>query len=315
MSFDITAFWSVIQSIGYIIEAFMAGIPSSLTAITNTGQGVFSGLLSVATGIWDAVVKFGKFIYDGITEALNTLGSWLSQGLYSVGNWLWSTLGNIGSAVYSAFQWIYNGIIWVGGQIWNGLVAVYNWLIGTFSTLWGYITTGWNNLATTVNTWMGTLVTSWRTKAIAMVKADIAIHVGWTGINKLPEIMSGAMGDVPIMTTLKKALMSSIGSPIMGIISGEMFGAILDTMIPSTTVNVQLIPTLTLGTPSISALSVTYLAYPTAPTPPTGGSNVPYSGGASTTDATVSSDSSGDTSLDSSDKYVEPTLTYETVVA
>lgn len=298
-SYDLSWLWNTLNSISATLTSWFSGISSTLTSITNTGQGLFTGLASLASALWDAITKFAtifgqwigtafNWIYQGLVAFAATFGQWvnsafsfIAQGLtwvgsqlYNFGQWIWNSLYSIGT-------WLYNGIAYIGDQLYNfgqwaynGLVYIQSWIISAAEGLWSAVTTWfatiasdistfWNSVIGSVNTWFMTIITTFRSKIISTITADIAITQGWKAAERLTNIQ-----DIPDVIFGVAGLLTA---PFVGMILGSIVDAVLPIphtttypVIPDIGVPSITIPSIAISTPTIPSAPV----YPTARTPP-----------------------------------------------
>jgi hypothetical protein len=266
MAFDLSWLWNTLNGIISTIQSWFNSLWTVAQSITNTGQGIFSGL-----------VAFGSQLWDAITKAFNTIGEWF----YNAFNWIWQGLVGLGQTLGSwlttAFQWLASGIQWVANGIWslgswlyNGLVFVWNWIVNAVQGLWSAITgffggiasaigSWWGNVVSGINSWFTSLVVGIRNKLVQTIIADVSIYFGWKSMERLTSA-----------SNLKDAgfsLLGLIGSPFVA----YLFGNIINGMIPTpSTTPMQLIPEIPMFTYSPPSLTI---ETPTERIPPT---QIPY---------------------------------------
>jgi len=266
MAFDLSWLWNTLNGIIGTIQSWFSSLWSVAESITNTGQGIFSGLVAFGSQLWDAIVKAFSAIGEWIYNAFN----WIWQGLVGLGQ-------TLGSWLTTAFQWLASGIQWVANGIWslgswvyNGLVFVWNWIVNAVQGLWSAITgffggiasaigSWWGNVVSGINSWFTSLVVGIRTKLMQTIIADVSIYFGWKSMERLTSAKS-----------LKDAgfsLLGLIGSPFVA----YLFGNIINGMIPTpSTTPMQLIPEIPMFTYSPPSLTI---ETPTERIPP---SQIPY---------------------------------------
>jgi hypothetical protein len=312
----LTWIWDALSGVLAQISVFLSGLAEPLSQIINTGQGIFSGLATFASAIWDAIYKFGEWIWKMGTESLETLGNWIWLSISSFAQYLGAWLGQLPKAISDIGNWIWSVMTWIYGSLWTVVSTIWNWIFTSIQSFWNIQIQTFNMLANTVNNWFKDLIISFRSKLIQTVKADLALYIGWKGISKLGEEFG------------LRSLLGAFIAPVGGLVSGEIFGSMLDAMIPSTELDVKLMPTINL--PSITVETLTIPEYPYTPTPspttpPSIGYGLPYDKELLSTisydTTTMSKDKepteeiSVDTSTDSSDGTLEETISYETVVS
>jgi len=335
-------FWAVFQSIVSSIQEWFSAIWSSASNIVNTGQGLFTGLIAIASALWDAIQKFGQWIYNALTAALTYLyngikywadifGQWFNAAM----SWVGSGISWIGAQLYNFGQWIWNGIMYIAQYVGNALTGVWNAIVGFFSSLstafWGW----WNAVATGINNWWTGIILGIRNKIKHSIMASITISSAWRAGEKLIDKFSEVNSIRGAISTVGGGLLGMFGSLFVGYILGELVDGLIPT--PSTS-SFQLIPTLTAPTIPSFEMTITPPSIPTPPTPgfpttgiptPPGiGYGLPYD--VSLTMPRVSSDTtissrdlepppptlSYDTTMDTSDGTLStPTLSYETKVS
>jgi hypothetical protein len=240
----ITAF----NNIATNINSFFSGIWSSVTQITNTGQGLFGGLVSFGGWIYQGLVDAYKQIQTGFTlmgDALSlgiqtfaadfyTAWNYLSQNLFDVGQWLWA--GIQGSA-----NMIANAVIYIQNAVWTFMVDSWN-------TLYANIT----SYKTMIDQWFADMVIAFRTKLVASIQFSVTTDIAWKSIQRIPEAKS--------MKDLAFGFLGAIIAPI----PAYLMAHVIDTLVPTpTSTTYKVLPDfagLTLISPTLN---------PYAPTPPT----------------------------------------------
>jgi len=271
MSFDLSWLWNILSGVVSTIQSWFTSLWDVTQNITNTGQGIFSGL-----------VAFGSQIWDAITKAFDTIGSWF----YNAFNWIWQGLVGLGQTlggwISTAFQWLASGIQWVANGIWslgswlyNGLIFIWNWIVNAAQGLWNAITgffggvanaigSWWGSVVNGVNTWFTNLIVGIRNKIVNTIMADVSIYFGWKSMERLTSASS-----------LKDAgfsILGLVGAPLVG----YLFGNIVNGLIPTpSTAPIQLIPEITPFTYTPPPLTIETPtekpAPPQIPIPPTYG--------------------------------------------
>jgi hypothetical protein len=266
MSFDLSWLWNTLNGIISTIQSWFGSLWTVAQNITNTGQGIFSGLIAFGSQLWDA-----------ITKAFDTIGEWF----YNAFNWIWQGLIGLGQTlggwISTALQWLSSGIQWVANGIWslgswiyNGLIFIWNWIVNTAQAVWGAIVnffsgianaigSWWGSVVNGINTWFTNLIVGIRNKIVDTIMADVSIYFGWKSIERLTNTSS-----------LKDAgfsILGLVGAPLVG----YLFGSIVNGLIPTpSTTPMQLIPEITPFSYSPPSLMI---STPTERIPPT---QIPY---------------------------------------
>jgi hypothetical protein len=267
MSLDLGWLWNFLTQIGGTVTSWFNNIWSSAQNIVNTGQGIFSGLMSFGSIIWDAITKafdtIGKWfwnafkwIYDGIKYWAEIFGQWFSHAF----QWIGSGLNWIAQQIWGFGQWLYNGLIYAWNLIVNMATGVWNAITQFFSGIASGIGSWWSSVVSGLNSWFSNLVVGIRRKLVQTVMADVGIYFGWKSMERLTH----ASG-------LKEAGLSLLGllsAPFVGYLFGNMINGIIPS--PSTT-PIQLIPEIppfTYTPPSLAIGYPTERPYPELGTPP-----------------------------------------------
>jgi len=239
---DLSWLWEALQEVVTAIQDFFNQIWSQVQQISNTGQGLFSGLATLGSALWDAIYKFGQ--------------------------WIWQSLSNIPNAIYSAFQWIYNGVIWIGGQISLAIQNVLNFIYNVFGNIYNAIRNWLGGFRDSINTWFSNLIVGFRAKLKKSIMANISIYGMWKSMEKLVENPS------------TKTFMLVAVSPFLFTAMGTVVSETIDAMIPTpSTSNIEVMPPISLPEITIPTLTIPRESYPSAPTmPPTPviGLGLPY---------------------------------------
>jgi len=334
--------WEALQGVISSIQNWFSGIWETVSSISNTGQGIFAGLVNFASALWDAIQKFGEWIWKGLTEAWEYLynglkywadvfGQWFNMAM----SWIGSGVSWLGAQLYNFGQWIWNGIMYIAQYIGNALTGVWNAIVGFFSSLstafWGW----WNAVATGINNWWTGIILGIRNKIKHSVMASITISSAWKAGEKFLDKFSEVKSIRGAISTVGGGLLGMFGSLFVGYILGELVDGLIPT--PSTS-SFQLIPTLTAPTIPSFEMTITPPSIPTPPTPgfpttgiptPPGlGYGLPYDVSLSpptlSKDTTISSRDgepppptlSYDTTMDTSDGTPPaPSISYETEVS
>jgi len=242
MTLDLSWLWEALQGVVTAIQDFFAQIWEQVQQISNTGQGLFSGLATLGSALWDAIYKFGQ--------------------------WIWQSLSNIPNAIYSAFQWIYNGVIWIGGQISLAIQNVLNFIYNVFGNIYNAIRSWLSGFRDSVNAWFSNLIVGFRAKLKKSIMANISIYGMWKSMEKFIEN--------PSMKTLALAVASPFAFPFLGAMISETIDAMIPT--PSTS-SIEVMPPIDLPEIAIPTLTIPREPYPSAPAmPPTPiiGLGLPY---------------------------------------
>ena len=264
---DLSWLWNLLTQIGESVTSWFNNIWGVAQNIINTGQGIFSGLVS-----------FGSILWDAITKAFNTLGSWFYNALKWIHDGIKYFADIFGQWFSHAFQWIGSGLNWIAQQIWgfgrwiyNGLIYVWNLIVNVFYGVWdalrGFfggiaeaIGSWWKNVVGGLNSWFSNLIVGIRRKLIQAIMADVGIYFGWKSMERLTHASS-----------LKEAGLSLLGllsAPFVGYLFGNMINGIIPS--PSTT-PIQLIPEIppfSYSPPSLAIGLPTEMPYPELGTPP-----------------------------------------------
>jgi len=264
MSFDMRYLWQIINSCVDRIQNFFNSLIPQMEQITNTGQGIYQGLVHSFSILWDAIIKaldvFGKWVKDAfewIKSGFEAFGKWIYDAFKSALEWIGSGLAWIGSQIYNFGNWIWSGIVWIAKQFWKALVGIINWVGNVVNYLVGEIGAWWDNTANYINSWFTNLMVSFRKKLKTSIMANIAIIGGWKSAERIISAKSPK--------DWLYGLTGIFASPIVGAI----FGEIIDAIIPSTTIQpVEIIPRF--GRLTISLPEAPLLEEPLLPTPETG---------------------------------------------
>lgn len=262
----ISAFNSAISD----IESFFSDVGSYLSGIVNTGQGVAAGLFTYATGIYNSV----KYFTDQTVSALAGVGTWLYNTLLAIGTGFLSPFVQIGTWLYSGFyavgNWFYNAFTLIG----QACASFWNSLAGTIETVWNTfiagIMTWYSDIADTANAYLTNLVSLWRAKMKTTLVADMTLAFGWEGLHHAVSGFSNPVTEEGLLGMGLKTLAAPILGAAGGAVGGLVLGAILDAIIPSTDLNVQLMPTFTFTSTTVSLPRMTAPSGTTPPAPPSG---------------------------------------------
>jgi len=261
MAWDISWLWNTLQSIGSAISNFFSSVWGVVQQITNTGQGIFQGLVAVGSAIWDALLKglstLGSWIssafswiYNGLKYVSDVLGQWISTAF----NWIGSGLNWIAQQLYNFGQWLWNGLCWIWDVIRNAFISFGNWLMGIFSGLASAIGNWWSGVISGVNSWFTNILKVFRQKIVQTLMADIGIAGMWKSGEKI--IGASSLKDIGF------GLLGLGLSPLVGYAIGKFVDCLLP--MPSTE-PYPLIPTISGFAYTPPSLDITR---PSAPTPP-----------------------------------------------
>jgi len=267
MAIDFSWFWEALRTIVDTINTWFSDLWTQVQNITNTGQGLFAGLVAFGTQIWDAFIKGMRELGEWLSGAYK----WIGDGLVSLGEWLGKNLmyglqvlsigfSWIAGHIYNFGNWLWNSLRWLGEQILNILRDIWDW----FTTLWSQLLTTirdwYDSMRTTLNTWFSNLFIGFRAKLKQTIIANITIATAYKTIEKIPDITK--FEDLPI--TIAKIIIN----PIMGYIGGSFIAEVIDNLVPTpTTPSIEFIPPLSLPTYTPPAPTITIAPEPTAPTP------------------------------------------------
>jgi len=309
MAWDISWLWNTLQSIGSTIANFFSSVWSVVQQITNTGQGIFQGLVAFGTAIWDAILKglstlgewfYNAFswIYNGLKYVSDVLGSWISNAF----NWIGSGLSWIAQQLYNFGQWLWNGLSWIWDVIRNAFIGFGNWLVGIFSGIPTAIGNWWNSVINGINSWFTNILKVFRQKIVQTIMADIGIAGMWKSGEKI--IGASSLRDVGF------GLLGLGLSPLVGYAIGKFVDCLLP--MPSTE-PYPLIPSISGFSYTPPSLEITRPLEPTPPsigappTPVVAGAGLPY-------DVTLKmiKDPTVDSTTTTTDKtQTMPSITYE----
>jgi len=264
MSYDLSWLWNTLNNIISSVQSWFSNLWSSIETITNTGQGIFSGLVAFGSQLWDGLIKafytFGEWIsdayswiYDGIKYWADTFGSWFNTAI----GWVGSGLNYIGQQFYNFGNWLWNSIMWVGDVVRNTLLGIWTWITNTFAGISTAISSWWSGVINGVNTWFLNILKTFRQKLVTTLTVDVSIINMWKAGERV--LHPSSIKDVGY------GLFGIVTSPIIG----YAIGRFIDSMLPlPSTDPYPLIPdisgiTYTPPTPTIER--------PTTPTAPSMG--------------------------------------------
>jgi len=230
-------FWSGLQAISQNISNFFQSIGGVVQQITNTGQGIFNGLVAFASAIWEGIIRFGESIYKGLEwvgkqfyDALKKFGEWVYNGLVNAYNFIAQGFSYIGSALYSFGNWVYNGILWLGRQLLNILRNIFNWVIDRVVDFIGMIKTWWDTVARAFNVWLSNLIVDVRRKIKQMIVANVTLYFSWKALNRIERLES--------LRDIGKVFLGVALSPL----AGYLLGSIVESFVPTPSTYYQFIP-------------------------------------------------------------------------
>jgi hypothetical protein len=309
MAFDLSWLWNIINTIVSTVQSWFQSLWTVAQNITNTGQGIFSGLVALGAQLWDAIIKslsaFGEWlykqfewIYDGIKYLADTFGSWISSAI----SWVGSSLGWIAQQIYNFGNWLYNGIVYVWNWIVNAVTGLWNALVSWFSGLANAISSWWGSVIGGVNSWFTNLLKGFRQKIVQTIMADITIAGAWKAGERV--LHSQKLSDVGY------GLMGIMVSPLVGALIGEIVNAVVPMPSTSTYPLIPDINALAYTPPTLQVATPTEKPAPSVgvtPTPPAVGAGLPYD-----TTLRMPSAPSYDFTTATSDKSLTmPTIAYE----
>ena len=266
MSFDMGWLWKTLESIVGTIEDWFTGLWTQAQSISNTGQGIFMGLVAFGSQIWDALVKFAEIFGEWVKKAFKHI----REGLENLGETLGAWIGDAFKIVGSAISWIANQIYNFGNWLYNSLKFGINWIINALTAAWqgivdffGGVATAlknwWGTVTTTVNTWWTDLIKGFRNKVRDTIIADFTIMGAFKGMERFWSAKN--IGDMGF------SVMSLVISPIAGYFAGRVIDAVIP--IPSTDV-FPLIPTIEGFEYTPPTITIPTPSEPTPPTQPPG---------------------------------------------
>mgnify|MGYP000377265959 CR=1 FL=1 len=267
MSFDLSWFWNWLSGVIDQIRNWFSGIWDTVQQITNTGQGLFSGLSVLASAIWDSIKYFGQRIYEGLKWFFDGLKS-LGEGVAKLGEWIWNALANLPNAIQNLGQWIWNGILWIAKTVGEVISMLWNLVAEGIEWVWNNLVSGINTFIDSVNVWWTNTFKLLRQKLKQTIVADVTIYFTWKSMEKSVE--SGDGWKVLLMPLYAVA----------GAIGGGIFAEMIDSFVPNPeTTTYPLIPTVNIPTISLPRTTPPAIPTPTEPSPvpkPTVGYGLPY---------------------------------------
>jgi len=237
--FDLSWLWDTINAIVDTIVSWFTSLWDQTTSlITNTGQGVYTGLVAFGSFIWDAILKgtstLGtwlssafRWIYDGLRWLANIFGEWFNRAV----SWIGSALAWFSQQLYNFGHWVYNTLVFIWNWLVNTLTAIWKGIVDWFSGLASKLSSWMEGVRTGINEWFTGLMTGFRAKIRQSVSASVTIAGMWKSAERV----------------LRPERLRDIGFGLFGIFAspviGEMAGAVVDAVIPKTsTKTFELIP-------------------------------------------------------------------------
>ena len=267
MSLDLSWIWDWLQSVVDAVNSFFSNIWQQVQNISNTGQGIFSGLTALGSMLWDALTKIGD-AFKKIGEALANFGSWFWRGINEGFKWIWQAFASLPQAIHGGLQWVWNGIWWAVRQVVTFFKNAWNWLRDQFQNITSALKSwveGWRDA---VNQWWTNIFKHMRGK----LKQSIWVSISIAGTWKAAE---GAVRN-PSLASIGKAVASAIIAPSIGYLVAEL----VESMVPSPqTSTFELIPPITvpeIALPSLEVEEVPAPSPPPAPPAPAIGYGLPY---------------------------------------
>jgi len=272
MSFDLSWLWNLLNSITSTLNTWFASIWTQAQNITNTGQGLFSGLVAFGSQIWDALTKafstLGEWIgeaYDYLREGLENFasifGQWLNSAMTFIGqgfSWIGSQFYNIGNWLYNALYTVWNWVVNTVIGAWNNLVAWFSGVCTAIGSWWGSVTTG-------INTWFSNIITGFRNKVVQTIQTDLTISMAWKGAERI--LMPQKASDIGY------GIFGILASPIIG----RLTGLIIDAVIPiASSTPYPLVPSITGFSYTPPSMTVETPTEKTPPSPTVSGAPTGY---------------------------------------
>jgi len=256
--------WYAIQQVTPNITNFFSGIQDAVSQITNTGQGLFSGLASAGSFIWKAITDFGNWLYGGIIyftdrfkEGMEWVAKHIGGAFTSAFYYLASGVSWLGNQIYSFGTWIYNSLIWLGLQVKNAIEGVINWLIARLKDIWDTVGSWYSSIVDYVNSWLSNLMVSFRRKLKQTIVADLTIYGIWKSMERMTQAESGK--EIPL------AFGKALAMPIFGVLVAE----VVDKIVPMpSTQYIEFIPKIPWTEFKYSPISISVPAEKPTPTTP-----------------------------------------------
>lgn len=261
MSFDMNWLWSTLSNVSTTIQTFFAGIWGQVSAIANTGQGIFAGMVAFGAQIWDGIAKLGdslEWVYKGFVDLANIFGSWLAQGI----GWVGSGINWVGTQVYNFGNWIWNGIQYGIQYLWAGLQGVWDAVMQFFGNLSTSLFSWWGAVTTSLNTWWTSVIVGIRSKIKQSIMASITISMTWKAGEKFLANMMDFEDAGKSMKGMGGSFLGMLAAPVIGAFVAEVINAMIPT---PTTSPLQIVPTISVPSFTLPSISITP---PTVPAPP-----------------------------------------------
>ena len=267
MSFDLSWLWDTLIGLVGSIQDWFSSLWEQVQNISNTGQGLFAGLVNFASSFWSAIKYFSdtfgqwvsdafSWIYTGITTFARDFGA----KLYEAFGWLSNASQWIASQIYAFGQWIYTSVYSLWEWWMNILYGLYTALAGFFSGIATAVGNWWSNVASGINSYFTNLFTGIRSKIVNTIIADVSLYYGWKCVERITQLKDS------------KDLLYGLAGLLIAPISGALFGSIIDGLLPTpSTEPIPIVPQISpfsFTPPSLSITPPTRPSLPTAPTTP-----------------------------------------------
>ena len=273
MTYDMGWLWKTLDSITGTISDWFSGLWTQAQSVTNTGQGIFMGLVAFGSQIWDALVKFAeifgewfkkafKYIREGLENLGETLGAWIGDAFKTVG----AAISWIANQLYNFGNWLYNSLKFGVNWIMNALTAAWEGIVNFFSGVSNALGSWWGTVTSTVNQWWTDLIKGFRNKVRDTIIADFTIMGAFKGMERFWAANK--------TSDFGYAVISLVASPVVGYFAGRVIDAVIP--IPSTDVY-PLIPSIAGFEYTPPSITITTPTEPTKPeTPPESPPIYPY---------------------------------------
>ncbi|OYT26594.1 MAG: hypothetical protein B6U97_03485 [Candidatus Altiarchaeales archaeon ex4484_96] len=260
--FDLSWLWDTLTGVVDRIQNFFDSLVPQMMEITNTGQGIFQGLVHFGSQIWDAITKgldvLGEWIqkaYEWIQKGLDILGSWIKEAFKASLEWIGSGIAWVGNQIYNFGWWLWSGIVWIAKQFWRMFVNVVNFIVNVFRGLITQVGEWWDSVADYVNAWWTNLMVSFRNKLFLTITADISLYQGWKATERV------------VLAKSWKDWAYGFAGLLLAPLTGAIFGAIMNSFIPSSThAPIEIIPKfsrLSITAPDLALEVEPYVEHPT----------------------------------------------------
>ncbi len=261
--FDLSWIWNLLNGVVASIQSWFGSLWSTISTITNTGQGIFSGLVAFGSQIWDAICKFAETIGSWISNAFKWIyngfvyiAQWFSKAFFDAVSWVGSGIVWIGSQLYNFANWLYNGLVFIWNWLVNTVTGIWNAIVGWFSGIASAISGWWGSVVSGVNAWFTNLIKGIRQKILQTIIADVSIYFGWKSVERITQardLKDGAFG-----------VMGLVASPFVGYLFASIANGLIAS--PSTT-PIQLVPEIPAFAYTPPAVSITTPTEKPVPTP------------------------------------------------